>query len=158
MLLCASFVLLSLPITGNVYNFICTGNKVVYFLWLHSNNVYNMAVLEQLSRILEHRESSMFWKIKWIVFSLLWTDWFDLHMQLGPVSSLVYKSKFKRPWKMREISEPIIQPAVVNVLNSDWMQQSTKTWSTSSCVVNFSQLQIIIRYCQVSYKKCSWSN
>ena len=43
--------------------------------------------------------SSMFWKSKWIIFSLLWI----------------------------EISKPIIQPAVVNFINSDWLQKSAHT-------------------------------
>ena len=60
-------------------------------------------------------------------------------MQLGPVSSPMHKSKIKT--KVREISEPIIESAVVNFINShDWLLVSAKTWSTSSWVVtlNFS--------------------
>ena len=95
---------------------------------------------------------SMFWKFKWIIFSLLWTDWFDLHMQLGPVSSLVHKSKlFKR-------TELISEPSVVNFINSDWLQQSAKTCPHQVGQWIFSQQQIIVKYYQVSYKKCSWSN
>ena len=33
----------------------CTGNKAVYFLWLHRNNMYNIAALEQLSRMVVHK-------------------------------------------------------------------------------------------------------
>ena len=33
------------PFTCNVYFFICTGNKAVYFLLLHRNNVNNIAAL-----------------------------------------------------------------------------------------------------------------
>ena len=62
---------------------------------LHRNNEYNIAVLEQLSSIVVHRDELHVLKIWMIIFSLWWTDWFDLHMQLGPVSSLVHKSKFK---------------------------------------------------------------
>ena len=36
------------PFACNVYFFICTGNKAVYIMWLHRNDVYNIAPLEQL--------------------------------------------------------------------------------------------------------------
>ena len=35
--------------------FMRTGNKAVYFLWLYRNNVYNIAAMEQVSRIVVHR-------------------------------------------------------------------------------------------------------
>ena len=67
-----------------------------------------------------------------------------------PISSLEHESKFQR--KVREISEPIFRPAVVNFINSDWLLSlgplQGGSWFFS---------QQLVRYCQVSYKKCSWS-
>ena len=37
------------------FQVVSTGNKAVYFLWLPRNTVYNIAVLEPLSRIVVHR-------------------------------------------------------------------------------------------------------
>ena len=105
--------------------FVCTGNKAAHFMCLHRNNEYNIAVLEQLSSIVVHRDELHVLKIWMIIFSLWWTDWFDLHMQLGPASLLVHKSKLKRT--VRKISKPTVQPAVVNFINSDWLQQSAMT-------------------------------
>ena len=69
--------------------FVFTGNKAVDFLWLHRNKVYNIAALEQLSRIVAHKGKLHVLKIQMdylLIFRHLWTDWFDLHMQLGPIS------------------------------------------------------------------------
>ena len=52
MVICVSFVHHSLVM---LLFLICTANKAVSFLWLHKNNVYSIAVLEQLSRIVGRR-------------------------------------------------------------------------------------------------------
>ena len=38
-----------------IHFFFCTGNITVYFLWLHRKNGYNIAALEQLSKMVVHR-------------------------------------------------------------------------------------------------------
>ena len=136
----------------SLLSFLLTWDIYLFILYWQKNSV--LPVPAQKCRV-QHRcagtpvqhcgcteVSSMFWKFKWIIFSLLWTDCFDLHMHLGPFSSLVHKSKIKR--KARERSEPIIQPASVNCINSDWLQKSAKTWSTASWVLIFSKQQIIL--------------
>ena len=69
---------------------VCTGNKSVYFLWLHRNNVYYIAALQQLSRVVVvHKGKLRVLKNQMdylLIFRLSWTDWFDLHMQFGHVS------------------------------------------------------------------------